>query len=134
MTATASGGAGSGNYGVSNRSSSSPSMNNVTATASGASINEGVFNVASSPKIVTSNISASGGSYNVGVDSGNSGTVTINNSKITASTNTISNGAGVITRVGASQLSGGIVYNFGTLTCAGVYDENYAFFAGPACP
>jgi hypothetical protein len=30
-------------------------------------------------------------------------------------------------------LYGGPVQNDGTLTCAGVYDENYTFFAS-ACP
>lgn len=34
--------------------------------------------------------------------------------------------------VGASQLAGGPV-NAGDPTCAGVYDENYAFFAS-TCP
>lgn len=39
-----------------------------------------------------------------------------------------------VTLVGASQLSGGPVFTVvGTMNCAGVYDEAYAFFAS-SCP
>jgi hypothetical protein len=58
----------------------------------------------------------------------------VNNSQISGGTNTIRNDAEFTTRVGASQLSGGAVsVGGGTLTCAGVYDENYTFYAS-ACP
>ncbi len=46
---------------------------------------------------------------------------------------TVSNGVGYTTRIGASQLEGAAVVNAGTLTCAGVYDEAYAFSAS-TCP
>jgi hypothetical protein len=48
---------------------------------------------------------------------------------------TICNDTGFTTRVGASLLDGGAVYNpgGGTLTCAGMYDENYVFCAS-TCP
>lgn len=41
-----------------------------------------------------------------------------------------------ITRVGASQLSGGAVdiFSGGALTCIGVYDENYASPCYNTCP
>jgi hypothetical protein len=133
VTATASGGSGSNNYGVDNESSSSPNMTNVTAAASGASSNIGVANFTSSPKIVTSIISASGGTNNIGAYDTGGGTVTIDSSKITSSTNTIYNNSGVTTQVGASQLAGGPVSNSGTLTCAGVYNGNYIFFPS-TCP
>jgi hypothetical protein len=101
-------------------------MTNVTATASGGTYNTGVNNANSSPKIVTSIVSASGGSSSYGVfDTGGSGMVTIDSSKITGSTNTIGNNSGVTTQVGASQLAGGPVSNSGTLTCYADYDENY---------
>src|SRR5439155_8001501 len=112
--------------GVDNDSFSSPTMTNVTATASGvAGANVyGVFNSQSSATIHGSVISASGGTNNYGVYSGFSGTVTIDNSKITGSTNSLNNQSGVTTRVGASQLSGGNVFNGGTLTCVASYDGN----------
>jgi hypothetical protein len=122
------------NSGVDNVSSSAPNMNNVTATAFGtANTNYGMSNDTSSPTIRASNISAIGGSSNYGVWSTTSGTVTIDNSKVTASTNTIVNGA--ITRVGASQLSGGAVVNSGgTLSCSASYDENYVSPGLNVCP
>jgi hypothetical protein len=56
VTATATGGTNT-NYGVYNRSSSSPSMNNVTATATGGTGSYGVRNVSSSsPSIRNSSI------------------------------------------------------------------------------
>ncbi len=136
VTATASGG--SSNIGVYNYSSSSPSMTDVTATASGVlgTTTYGVLNDTSSPKIVTSIISASGGTTNYGVYSDGSGTVTIDRSKITASSNTIvNNSVGVTTRVGASKLSGGPVFNGGgTLTCSASYNENYVSPGLNVCP
>jgi hypothetical protein len=57
----------------------------------------------------------------------------INNSVIIGSTNTIYNGTSTTTRVGNTKLAGGAVSNSGTLTCAGVYDENYTF-STDTCP
>ena len=58
----------------------------------------------------------------------------IDHCQIAGSVNTILNDAGYTTYVGASLLSGGIVdANGGTVTCAGVYDENYAFSIS-VCP
>jgi hypothetical protein len=133
VTASASGG--TNNYGVYN-TVSSPTITNGTASASGGSQNTGVYNYFSSPTIQNSAIGASGGASNVGIFNLGSGyyTVLVNDSQVTGSTNTISNTGGTIL-VGASQLSGGVVLNTagGTLTCAGVYDENYVFYPS-TCP
>ena len=137
VTASASGG--TYNYGVFNESSS-PTMTNVSvsASASGGAFSFGVYNARSSPTINNSVISASGGTGNYGivnVAGRGSYTVLVNNSQISGSSNTIYNDPNFTTRIGASQLSGGAVtLGGGTVTCAGVYDENYAFSAGPACP
>ena len=56
--------------------------------------------------------------------------VTINHSEITAATNTVTFFSSAL--IGATQLSGGPVS--GAAICAGVYDEGYAFTAGPTCP
>jgi len=134
VTATGSGGIDS--RGVYNYSSS-PTMTNVTATASGGGGNYGVYNGPSSPTIQNSTISASGGTSNYGIyNTATSGTytVTVNNSQITGSTNTIRNDSEFTVRVGASLLDGGAVSaGGGTVTCAGVYDENYVFYAS-TCP
>ena len=130
---TATGSGGTNNYGVFN-TLSSPTMTNVTATASGGTNNRGVYNTSSSPTMTNVTASASGGTNNYGVNSNVSGTIRINHSVIKGSTNTVMNYSGVTTYVGNTQLDGGPVSNSGTLICAGVYDENYAFSAGPACP
>jgi len=51
---------------------------------------------------------------------------------IRGTTNTIMNSAGVTTYVGNTQLDGGPVSGV-AVTCAGVYDENYTFYAS-TCP
>jgi hypothetical protein len=158
VTATASGGTNA--YGVRNADSSSPTMTNVIATASGGSnVNNGVYNQntsspmmtniivtalgvgsvgvnnsSSSPTMTNVTASASGAS-SVGVSSSFSGTVKINNSVIKGTLGTISNFSGVTTRVGNTKLDGGAAISNpgGTLTCAGVYDENYIFYAS-TCP
>jgi len=97
-----------------------------------------VYNGASSPTMRNSSLSASGGTSNYGIyndAASGSFTVRIDSSQvITATTATIYNNAYFTTLVGASQLAGGAVTGGGTIICAGVYDENYAFSAGPACP
>ena len=125
------------NYGV-NNSSSSPTMINVTALASGGSgTNYAVLNASSSPTIDNSTLRASGGGSNYGIyNEATSGAyiVRVSNSQVTGGTNTIYSDSGFTTRVGASLLDGGNVRaNGGTVTCAGVYDENYGFYAS-TCP
>ncbi len=136
VTASALGG--THNHGVRNFANSSPTMTNVTVSASGGTDSYGVVNNSSSLVINNSLISASGGTNNHGIAnyaSGGTYTVLVNNSKVCGSTNTIRNDAQFTTRVGASLLDGGNVYDptGSSLTCAGVYDENYTFYAN-TCP
>ena len=95
VTATATGG--TFNRGVSNQSLSSPSMNNVTATATGGANNYGVINISSSP--------------------------TIRNSSITGTTNSIFNDSSTA-QVAVSMLDG--LRDGGGIFCVGVYDESFA--------
>ncbi|MDO8614241.1 MAG: hypothetical protein Q7T33_00710 [Dehalococcoidia bacterium] len=63
------------------------------------------------------------------------GLITVDTSELIATTGTIVKGSlGSTTRIGASLMSGGPVGPPGTVTCAGVHDETYTFFTGPACP
>ncbi len=127
---TASGGI--AGYGVRNFGGASPIMNNVTVTSSGSGESYGVRNDAASSNMnnVTVTSSSSGDSYGVAIVG--FGTLTINNSVIIGDDHTLfANGPQANIRVGASWLNGGPIY--GTVTCAGVYDENYAFFAS-TCP
>ena len=107
-------------------SSASPSILHVTANASGGSEgNFGVYNSSSSPVMTNVTASGSGGTYCYGVYNASSGTVKINHSVIKGTNNTMYNESGVTTRVANTQLDGGYVANFGTLTCVGAYDGNY---------
>jgi hypothetical protein len=122
---TANASRGTNSYGVFN-TYSSPVMTNVTASASGETVNYGVYNTLSSSPVMTNvTASGSGGTIGWGVASSGSGTVKINHSVINGTTNTIWNGSGVTTLVANTQLDGGVVFNNGTLTCVGVYDENF---------
>jgi hypothetical protein len=110
-------------------------MTNVTATASGGSYSYGVYNYSSSPIMTNVTATASGGSYSYGVSNNSSGTsvtVKINHSVIKGISSSIANNIFVTTLVGNTHLEG-TVSNSGTLTCAGVYDENYTFYAS-TCP
>ncbi len=138
-------------------------LTNVTIEAGGGSDSRGIYNYNTSPSIYSSVIKATSGSNTYGIYNYNASmatsmvvngsqisgnqygfyisgsgsytpTVSINNSQISGSTNALYNGANSVTRIGASQLSGGPVsVGSGTVTCAGVYDENYAFYAS-TCP
>ncbi len=115
-------------------SSASPSILHVTASVLGGTAGYAVCNMSSSPVMTNVTATASEGTNNnYGVYNTSSGTVKINHSVIKGTTFTINNGAGVTTMVGNTQLDGGPVNNTGTLTCAGVYDENYTFYAS-SCP
>lgn len=83
-------------------------------------------------------ISATGGANNYGVYFSTGGAsmhfVTISNSQITAATATIRNQTNFTTGVGGTFLNGGaVIVNGGTLTCAGIYDENFTFSTA-TCP
>jgi pectin methylesterase-like acyl-CoA thioesterase len=119
-------------------SSSSSSMRNITVTASGGSTsNRGVSNIASSSTMSNMTILAAGGAETYGIfnqASSGSYTVMVDVSKVEGSTNSIRSDGEFTTRVGSSKLAGGpVLPNGGTVTCAGVHDENYAFFAS-TCP
>jgi hypothetical protein len=120
------------NYGVFN-SSSSPTLTNSSISASDGERNYGVFNDSSSPAINNCIVRASGG-YAYGLyNIGSGAAVRVNHSQISAETLTILTSLPVL--IGASQLEGGsmIGSNGATVTCAGVYDENYTFYAN-TCP
>ena len=106
---------------------SSPTMKNVTATAFGGTNNMGVVSDTSSPTMTNVTISASGGKENYGVFTGDSGTVRIYHSVISATTATIYNHDYTTTLLANTQLDGGPAQNEarGTLTCVGAYDGNY---------
>jgi len=126
VSASASGG--ENNYGMYN-STSSPAMTNVNASASGGIINYGVQNILSSLTINNSLISASEGTennYGIHNSAGSlSYTLSVNNSQIIGSTNTIYNDPNYIVNIGVSQLSGGAVSDDGAYHCVGVYDGDY---------
>ncbi len=115
-------------------------MTNVIATASGGSSGSfGVFNERSSVTIRNSIMKGSTGLTCTGTYDCN---VKVSNSAIEGSANSIYNYTGT-TRVAGSELAGGPVSNPaptwdpthpGTVSYAGVHDENYTFYAGPACP
>lgn len=134
VTATASGGTGS--YAVMNGNSSTVSMVNVTATAAGASgSNVGVYNHTASATMMGVMASGSGGTtLSAGVNNyAGSGSypVKILNSIISGSMYSVSAVSNMPTYVGSSEFRGGLV--LGSVTCAGVYNASYVFYAN-TCP
>ncbi|MBI5196464.1 MAG: hypothetical protein HZA10_09090 [Nitrospirae bacterium] len=65
-----------------------------------------------------------------GVENFSGSTAKINNSMIKGSSFAINSGAGATAYVGSTMLDGQVT---GNVTCAGVYDENYAFYPN-TCP
>jgi pectin methylesterase-like acyl-CoA thioesterase len=142
--------------------SASPRLTNVTLSASGSSFAYGVINADAAPLLTNVTLSASG-NYAYGVSDHRSVpiirdttisvtgasnaygvygyvdldgvpyTVTINNSQIASTGGTIYGQLGYTARVAASQLAGGPVSGGAAMLCAGVYDENYVFYAS-TCP
>lgn len=80
--------------------------------------------------IENSQVRATGTSSVYGVRA-NAATVTVDHSEIAGETGTVQ---GLNVFVGATRLHGGAVSTFATEVCAGVYDESFTFYAGPACP
>ncbi len=122
------------NRGVTNKDNSSPTMTNVIATGSGWGTGSsfGVYSeTSSSPTMTNVTATASGAPNSIGVYNGG-GTTRINHSVIKGLTGAIANGSGT-TLVGNTQLDGGTSSSGGPLICAGVYDENYTFYAN-TCP
>ena len=121
--------------GIYNTTDSSPTLMNVAVTVTGGTSNEGMLNISSSAFISHSVIRASGGTTSYGIHQSSDFTsysVQIDASWINGVSNSILN-QGIMTRVGATQLSGGPVAGPGTMVCAGVYDEQYIFYAS-TCP
>ncbi|MEO6060601.1 MAG: hypothetical protein ABIQ99_01530, partial [Thermoflexales bacterium] len=114
---------------------SSPRLENVTVSASSGGGNYGMYNVDSSPTVNNSVIAGIGGTnfgiYNV--TSGGSFIVRVTNSQIVGSSFTIATNPSYTTLVVASQLSGGSTFG-GTVTCVGVYDENFVAPGYTTCP
>jgi len=98
-----------------------------TVTASGASINYGVNMTFANAEFVRSTLTGSGGSTSYGIYEPATGLVTVNHCEIAGGTNVVFSGNA---RIGATRLSGGPT---SFATCAGVYDENYTFYAS-TCP
>lgn len=117
---------------ISNNDRSAPILTNTTVSASQGGFTVGVFNILSSPTIQNSTISATGAKSRALVNLG--GTVTARDSQLQADDyivfSAIQNGVAPVTRIANSQLSGGKI---SVATCAGVYDENYTFYAN-TCP
>jgi hypothetical protein len=137
VTANASGGTDL-NLGIYNETDT-PTLTNVTANATGpaGSDNYGIYDVGAAPQIRNSVLSAGGGTTSYGIFnfdwSGGSYLIRVDDSIVSGTTNSISNDSLFTVRVGASKLSGSVLANGGTVTCAGVYNSAYTFFAS-SCP
>ena len=104
---------------------------------SGATILDSTIEVTSSAVAAGSAI-VRGGSSNFGIknllaDSAGPFAVRVDNSVIASEGPTVSNGVGFDTRIGGTRMEGSTPSNGGTLVCAGVWDEDYAFSAA-SCP
>ena len=114
-----------------------PLLTNVTVSASG-NYGYAVTDHRSLPVIRDSTISATGVSNAYGVFGyvdldGVPYTLTINTSRIASTGITIYGQLAYTALVAGSQLSGGPVSGGAAMICAGVYDENYVFYAS-TCP
>jgi hypothetical protein len=126
------------NYGLYNSDGGSALVSHATISVLGGATGYGVFHD-NSPSAGMNGLrvsvfsgSESYGIYNQAI--AGSHLVDVGNSIIAAATATVRNDEEFVTRIGASQLSGGAVQGGGFLKCAGVYDENFDFHAGPSCP
>jgi hypothetical protein len=118
----------------SNASNSIVTNSAITATGEQGDVNYGIYNNNASVTLQYSQVSALIGTSTYGIyNQGTSGsyTVVVRDSQITGSTATLRNDTAYTTRVAVSQLNGGAVS--GSITCAGVYDENFIFSAS-TCP
>ena len=162
VTATASG-ATSNNFGIRNENSSSPTILNVTATASGGATSYGIINLGSSSATLT-NVTATGSggtSTNIGVYNHTSSATMMNvtatgtgGSTLNAGVYNYASSGSYTVKINHSIISGTSSsvntdsQNFTTLvgsselggasvngpvTCAGVYDANYTFHPS-SCP
>ena len=120
------------------KNESSPVISNVRATALNATNdNFAVYIISASWPVITNIIAdASGGVNNYGVFnktySISGGTIRIDHSTIKGTTGSIYVDSTFTALVGNTRMEGS-VNGSGTTTCAGVYDENYTFYAN-VCP
>lgn len=123
-------------YGVGIYANSAPTLTNVTASIVGPGYNSVIYNSDSTPVIQGSTLRASGGSqgnYAIWVGTG---TVQALNSTLVAGNPVRLQPTAAYARIAASKLEGGSNLNYGpsnALICAGVWDENYAFYMS-TCP
>jgi len=127
---------GASNCAIENESGS-PLLIHGTASASGGNA-YGIRNLGASPVISSVFSEGKNGTSNFGIFNrsfAGSPAIKINHSTIRGSSATVIS-ENYISYIGNSQLEGGAVSNSGgsTFICAGVFDENYNFYAGPACP
>jgi hypothetical protein len=123
-------------YGVYSTASSNSVFTNSAISAIGEHgiIEYGIYNYNSSVTVQYSQVRALGGDSNYGIyNQGSSGsyTVIVSDAQIMGSTATLRNDTAYTFQVAVSQLNGGAVS--GSITCAGVYDENFTFTTS-ACP
>jgi hypothetical protein len=111
--------------------SSNAIINNVTVYVSGSGFSFGIENSSSSPVINNASVTASGSSDGYGMYSYFASKVAITNSRMNGSTASITTDAK--TMVFNSQLVGVVSAPPSTVTCAGVFDASYTFFAS-TCP
>ncbi|MCA9934367.1 MAG: hypothetical protein KC415_10610 [Anaerolineales bacterium] len=137
VTVSASGTGEQYNVGVFNEDNAAPTLIDATISASGGSFAIAVYNNNASATLQHCTLQASGGTGSYGIYNETytgSYTVRVDNSQVTGSTNAIFNSANFATLIGATLLDGGTdATSGGTITCAGVYDEAYTFYAS-ACP
>jgi hypothetical protein len=131
VTASATGG--TSNYGIMNELNSAPTLKNIRASASGGTYNYGIFSYSSSS--VMTGVEAFGDTYGVYITSSSEtpSTTKINHSVIRGTYYALGYGQYSTVYVGSTQLDGGAFDDGGTLTCAGVYNGNYIFYAS-TCP
>jgi hypothetical protein len=111
------------------------------AAFSASGLGRAVWNNRSSIQIVRSNLSAGGsgtayGLRNNDTSGGNDGgpwTATVHQSQIYSPDVAVSSSSSFITKIAATALQVGSVSSAGSLICAGVYDENFTFYAD-TCP
>lgn len=135
----------------------------VTAVSSGSGYNWAIRNRSSSAVVERSTLRTEGGTVSYGISSigvdavttvrhsvievtnatghdvdGGTGVlivngpqITIEHSEIAGASYAVRNDSNNDALIGASRLEGGPVSG---AICAGVYDESFTFFAGPACP
>jgi hypothetical protein len=122
-------------------SSSSPRLTDVTATATSDGTAGGtahaIFSSVSSPIMNNVTVTVSGAANsNTALATNGTGTVRLEHSTLISSGNNnhTAGNSGSVTQIASSRMDGGSVQNTsGTLTCAGVYNGSFTFFAN-TCP